>query len=78
MTNSKPSEPVEVCWQVFEASSTRILTCAVFAGFTSGVELRVGFFVDSLLHSRMMPDNESARALAQNWLDAMRLAAKDG
>jgi hypothetical protein len=30
----------------------------MFASFTSGIELRVGFFVDAPLHSQMMPDIE--------------------
>ena len=76
MTNSKTSEPLEVCWQVFEASSTRILRCAMFDASGPGVELRVGYFGDSPLRSQMMPDIESARVLAQSWLDAARAAAK--
>ena len=73
MTTSNTSEPLEICWQVFEASSTRILTCAMFG---PGVELRVGYFGDSPLRSQMMPDIESARVLAKDWLDAVRTAAK--
>jgi len=42
----------------------------------AGVELRLGYLVDVPLHSRMMRDIDSARALAQNWLDAVRAAAK--
>jgi hypothetical protein len=76
MTKSKTSEPVEVCWQVVEASTTLILTCAMFDAFGSGVELRVGYFGDSPLRSQMMPDIESARVLAQSWLDTARAAAK--
>jgi hypothetical protein len=77
MTNSNTSEPFEICWQVFEASSTRILMCAMFAASGPGVELRVGYLRDPPLHSQMMPDIESARVLAQSWLDAARAAAKD-
>jgi hypothetical protein len=76
MANSKASEPVEVCWRVLEASSTRILTCAMFAASGPGVELRVGYLSDSPLHSQTMPEIESARVLAQSWLDAARAAAK--
>ena len=76
MTNSNTSEPLEICWQVFEASSTRILTCAMFDASNRGVELRVGYFGDSPLRSQMMPDIASARVLAQSWLDAVRAAAK--
>ena len=76
MTNSNTSEPLEICWQVFEASSTRILTCAMFVASGPGVELRVGYFGDSPVRSQMMPDIESARALAKDWLDATRAAAK--
>jgi hypothetical protein len=43
-----------------------------------GVELRVGYFTDSPLRSQMMPDIESARVLAQRWLDTARPAAKGG
>jgi hypothetical protein len=76
MTKSKTSEPVEVCWRVVEGSSTRVLTCAIFGASTEGVELRVGYFVDMPLHSRMMRDIDSARVLAQDWLDAVRAAAE--
>jgi hypothetical protein len=75
MTNSKTSEPLEICWRVIEGSSTRILTCAIFGACTNRVELRVGYFVDVPLHSQEMPDIESARVLAQNWLDAVRATA---
>ena len=76
MTNSKTSEPVEVCWRVLEASSARILTCAMFDASGPGVELRVGYLGDSPLHSQTMPEIESARVLAKDWLDAARAAAK--
>ena len=76
MTHSNTSEPLEICWQVFEASSTRILTCAMFDASGPGVELRVGYFGDPPLRSQMMPDIASARVLAQSWLDAARAAAK--
>ena len=76
MTISKASEPVEICWRVLEASSTHVLTCAIFSDPIGGVELRLGYFVDVPLHSRMMDDIDSARALAQAWLDAVRAAAK--
>ena len=42
-----------------------------------GVELRVGYFSDSPLNSQMMPDIESARVLAKEWLDAVRAAAAE-
>ena len=76
MTNSKTSEPLEVCWRVFEGSTTRILRCAMFDASGPGVDLRVGYFGDSPLRSQMMPDIESARVLAKDWLDAVRAAAK--
>ena len=76
MTKSQTSEPVEVCWRVVEGSSTRVLTCAIFGASTNGVELRVGYVVDVPLHSRMMRDIDSARVLAQEWLDAVRAAAE--
>ena len=76
MTTSNTSEPLEICWQVFEASSTRILTCAMFDASGPGVELRVGYLSDSPLHSQTMPEIESARVLAKDWLDAARAAAK--
>ena len=76
MTKSNTSEQVEICWQVFEASSTRVLRCAMFDASGPGVELRVGYFGDPPLRSQMMPDIESARVLAQSWLDAARAAAK--
>ena len=73
---SKLSEPLEVCWQVLDASTTRVLRCAMFDASGPGVELRVGHFGDPPLRSQMMPDIESARVLAQSWLDAARAAAK--
>ena len=76
MTNHKTSEPLEVCWRVLDASSTRILTCAIFASFAVGVDLQVGYFLDAPLHSQIMPDIESARVLAQTWLDTLREVAK--
>jgi hypothetical protein len=74
MTNTKPLEPLEICWRVLEASSSRIVTCKIFGAPTSGVELRVGYS-DALLHTQLMPDIESARVSAQNWIDAMRKSA---
>ena len=76
MTKSKTSEPVGICWQVFEASSTRLLACAMFDADGPGVELRVGYLGDSPLRSQMMPDIDSARVLAQEWLDNVRAAAE--
>ena len=76
MTNSNTSEPLEVCWRVFEASSTRILTCAMFDSSGPCVDLRVGYLGDLPLRSQMVADIESARVLAKDWLDAVRAAAK--
>ena len=67
---------VEVCWRVVEGSSTRVLTCAIVGASTDRVELRVGYFVDVPLHSQMMRDIDSARVLAQDWLDAVRASAE--
>ena len=78
MTKPKTSEPVEVCWRVVEGSSTLVLTCAIFGASAEGVELRVGYLVDMPLHSQMMRDIDSARVLAQAWLDAVRAAAAEG
>jgi len=72
MTNSKISEPLEVCWRVIEGSTTRILTCAIFGVSPHIVELRVGYFGGVPLHSQTMRDIESARVLAQNWRDDLR------
>ena len=73
MTNPKRPEPLEVCWRVVEGSSTRILTCSMFAS-DSGVELRVGYVAHSPLYSQRVDDIEVARGLAKNWLDAVRAA----
>ncbi len=72
MSNSKPSEPVEVCWRVIEDSTTRILTCAIFRRSPHGVEIRVGYFGGMPLYSQMVADIGSARVLAQDWRDAVR------
>lgn len=71
MTNAGTAQ-LEVSWRVFEASSTRILTCWICPVFRRAVEVRVGYFVDTPLHSEAVTDIESARALAQAWLDALR------
>ena len=75
MTNEMTSGHLEMCWRVLEGSSTRILTCSIFSASTAGVELRVGYFGDSPLRSQIVADIESARALAQDWLDAVRAGA---
>ena len=54
------------------------LRCAMFDASGPGIELRVGYFGDPPLRSQMMPDIESARVLAKDWLDAARAAAKGG
>ena len=63
---------METCWRVVEGSTTRILTCSVFSVSISGLELRVGYLRDVPLHSERVADIHAARALAQNWLEAMR------
>jgi len=72
MTHLKKPEPVEICWRVIEGSTTRILTCAIFAASDESVELRVGYFGALPLHSQTMRDIASPRALAQQWRDAVR------
>jgi hypothetical protein len=72
MTNPTTSQQLEICWRVLEGSSTRILTCSIFSASTARVELRVGYFGDPPLHSQIVADIQSARALAWDWLDAMR------
>ena len=75
MTTSNTWEPFKLRRQVSEARPTRVLPCAMSSP-APGVELRVGYFGDSPLRSQMMPDIESARVLAKDWLDAARAAAK--
>ena len=71
MTNPTP-ENLEVCWRVLEGSSTRILTCWIVVS-PLAMELRVGYnFVDTPLHSQPVADIESAQALAEAWLKALR------
>jgi len=62
---------------VFDAANARIMRCAIFGAFTSAVELRVGYFGDAPLRSQIVPDIESGRVLAQDWLEAVRAASKD-
>jgi hypothetical protein len=64
-------EQLEVSWRVLEGSSSRILTCWIF-GACAAVELRVGYFADTPLHTQTAEDIESARVLAQTWLEAVR------
>jgi hypothetical protein len=49
----------------------------MFDASSPGVELRVGYFGDSPLRSQMMPNIESARVLAKDWLDVVRAAAAE-
>ena len=77
MTNRKTSEHLEVCWRVIEGASTRMLTCAIFSDGRVGVELRVGYFCDAPLHSQPVADMDSARALAKQWLDDVRVGSGD-
>jgi hypothetical protein len=72
MAKKRRSEHLETCWRVVEGSTSRILTCSVFSASTSGVELRVGYVIDVPLHSETVADIDAARALAQNWLNALR------
>jgi hypothetical protein len=72
LTNPKTHEPLEVCWRVVEGSTTRILMCGIVGASTHGVELRVGYFINDPLHSQAMRDMESARLLAEHWLDSVR------
>ena len=69
--NIKTSQ-MEICWRVVEGSTARIVTCAVFPVSASDLELRVGYLLDVPLHSEIVADIHAARALAQNWLNAMR------
>ena len=71
MTNIKTSQ-MEICWRVVDGSTARIVTCAVFPFSASGWEVRVGYLLDVPLHSEIVADIHAARALAQNWLNAMR------
>jgi hypothetical protein len=72
MTNERKAGHLETCWRVVEGSTTRILKCAVFHISASGLELRVGYMLDVPLHSESVADIHAARALAQDWLTAMR------
>jgi len=53
------------------------MRCAIFGAVTIDVELRIGYFGDAPLRSQIVPDIQSARGLAQDWLEAMRAASKD-
>jgi hypothetical protein len=72
MAKERKSEHLETCWRVVEGSTARILTCSLFNVSTSGLELRVGYLRDVPLHSERVADIHAARALAENWLKAMR------
>jgi len=72
MTHLRTPEAVEICWRVIEGSTLAFLTCASFAASDESVELRVGYFGGLPLHSQTMRDIASARALAQQWRDAVR------
>ena len=72
MTNERRSDHLETCWRVVEGSTTRMLKCGVFQVSTSSLELRVGYLLDVPLHSESVADIHAARALAQDWLTAMR------
>lgn len=51
------------------------MRCAIYGAFTSDVELRLGHFGDAPLRSLIVPDIDSARLLAQDWLEAVRAAS---
>ena len=73
MTNGKTSERLEVCWRVIDGSNTRMLACSIFAVGTTGVELRVGYIGEPSLRSQVVADIDSARVLAKQWLNAVRV-----
>jgi hypothetical protein len=75
MPNYNTEQP-EVCWRVLEGSSTRMLACWI-VNVAAAVELRVGYFADTPLHRQTAPDIESARELAQAWLNALRTKATE-
>ena len=52
------------------------MRCAIFGAFSSDVELRVGYFSNAPLRSQIVPDIESGRVLALDWLEAVRAASK--
>ena len=63
---------LELCWRVIEGATTRILTCAIFAVSPAELEVRVSYGTDAALHGEIVADIESARALAEAWLKALR------
>ena len=48
--------------------------CAIFETRGAGLELRVSYGPDRLVHSERLGDLESARLRADQWLDVLRAA----
>jgi len=75
---STPEEPHrrERCWRVVEGPSSRVVVCAIYETASTGLELRVGYGFDHILRSERLADAASARARAEQWLNAFRIVGR--
>ena len=62
----------ETCWRVVVGPDGYMLSCGIYDTHTPAVELRVSSSANQRLHSQLLSDTESARALAQQWLELAR------
>lgn len=72
------SQRQETCWRVVEGSSGRLVFCAIYESTDAGVELRIGYASDRILHTERLADVAAARARAEHWLCALRAAGNSG
>lgn len=68
-------ELLEECWRLQSQHSHRILTCGIYRT-DLGLEVRCGYEPDDLLRSQYAAEIGSARAIAEEWRQAV--VAKDG
>ena len=61
----------ETCWRVIEGPSGRLVICAIYETAGADFELRMGY-IDQTLRADLLPNPESARARAEQWLEVLR------
>ena len=69
-----PGDRVETCWRVIAGPIGMLITCAIYRTAPQGVELRVSYSGQCLLHAQLVADTEAARGLAHEWLLAARIS----
>lgn len=62
---------IEVCWRA-QSPTGRIITCAVYAIDSPGVELRASDNSDTPIVSLLVANLGQARHLASSWIETLR------